>query len=380
MKQGILIAFGELFLKSLPVRHIFIKKLITNISYFLKKENLVFKIYHQRERVFIENDNKKAIEIIKNIFGISWFAKAFFFEKLNLEEISNFIAKNYKNWLKKEDTFAIRLKKGDEVQITTKKIIDEFVHKIKRKVNLGRPKKEIFIEARKEGWYLYFKKIKGAGGLPTGSGGKVLALISGGIDSPVASFLMAKRGAENIWIHFHSFPLTSNKSIEKIQDLAKIFLKFQPKLKIYLFPFSKIQIEVRTKIEAKYRILIYRRIMLKIAQKIAQKENCFALVTGENMGQVSSQTLPNIRIIQNKISLPILRPLIGMDKEEIINLAKKIGTFPISIKFQEDCCTLFVPKHVTAEGNLKIIRELEQKLKLQKLIESVIKEIKILYF
>ncbi len=219
--------------------------------------------------------------------------------------------------------------------------------------------------------------MKGAGGLPGGSSGKVLSLISGGIDSPVAAFLVAKRGAENIWLHFHSFPLVSNVSIEKVKELAKISLKYQPHLKIYFVPFQKAQIKIKTKTPAKYRILLYRRLMLIIAEKIAKREDCHALVTGESLGQVSSQTLPNIKIIEETVKTPVLRPLIGWDKEEIIKLAKKIGTFEISIKPQEDCCTLFVPKHQTAEGRIETIKELEKKLNGAKIIREIIKEIKV---
>ncbi|MBC7073858.1 tRNA 4-thiouridine(8) synthase ThiI [Candidatus Parcubacteria bacterium] len=379
MKKGILIAFGELFLKSPPVQKLFKKKLLFNISFFLKKANLDFEIFSQRERIFLATKNtKKAQKIIKKIFGISWFTESLFFEKGNLKEISEFCAKNYQNWIKENETFAIRLKKGSEIRKSSQEIIKKIAEKIERKVDLEKPKREIFVEARKEGWFLYFKKKKGAGGLPVGVSGKVLVLISGGIDSPVSAFLMAKRGAENIWLHFHSFPLVSRASIEKVKELAKIFLNYQPKLKIYLVPFSTIQMEIRTKTLPKYRVLLYRRIMLKIAEKIAKKENCYAIATGESLGQVSSQTLPNIQIIEKAVSIPVLRPLIGMDKEEIINLAKKIKTYQISIKPQEDCCTLFTPKHATAKGNLKEIEKMEKKLNLKKLISQALKEVEIL--
>ncbi len=379
MKRGILIAFGELFLKSPSVQKIFKRKLLQNIFFFLKKENFDFKVYPFRERIFVEvSQPKTAARIINNIFGISWFAESLFFEKANLKEICDFVEKHYQDWIKENETFALRLKKSSQIQQSTQKIIEEIAKGIKRKVDLEKPKREIFVEARKEGWYLYFRKKKGAGGLPVGVGGKVLTLISGGIDSPVASFLMAKRGAENVWLHFHSFPLVSRVSIEKVKELAKVFLNYQPKLKINLVPFSKIQMEIRTKTLPKYRILLYRRIMLKIAQKIAKKENCYAIVTGESLGQVSSQTLPNIEIIEKAVSIPVLRPLIGMDKEEIIKLAQKIGTYQISIKPQEDCCTLFVPKHASAKGNLKEIEKMEKKLNLKKLISQTLKEVEIL--
>jgi thiamine biosynthesis protein ThiI len=374
IKKGILIAFGEFFLKSPGVRKIFKQKLVQNLSYFLRKENLNFRIFPFHERIFVEiKGTKKASRVIRNLFGISWFAKSLFFQNTNLKYISDFVAQNYQKWIKENDTFAIRLKKGSEVKERSKKIIDQIARKIKRKVDLERPKKEIFIEARKEGYFLYFKKRKTLGGLPVSTGGKVLTLISGGIDSPVAAFLILKRGVENVWLHFHSFPLVSKRSIEKVRELAKVFLKFQPRLKIYFVPFHKAQMEIKAVSPPKYRVLLYRRLMFKIAQKIAQKENCKALVTGESLGQVSSQTLPNLEIISEGIKIPILRPLIGFNKEEIIKIAKKIGTFEISILPQEDCCSLFVPKHATAKGNLEKIKKLEKKIDLNKIIKETIK-------
>jgi tRNA uracil 4-sulfurtransferase len=381
MREGIIIAFGEIFLKSKNVQKILRKKLEENLSFFLKRENLEARIFPFRERIFVDTKNlKKAKKLVKNTFGISWFAKSFFFDRENLKEVSEFVVKNYENWIKKEESFAIRLKKGSEIKEKRERIIEEIAKNIKRKVDLEKPKREIFVEARKEGFYLYFKKEKGLGGLPVGASGKVLTLISGGIDSPVAAYLMAKRGAENVWLHFHSFPLVSQKSIEKVKKLAQVFLKFQPKLKVYLFPFSRIQAQIRIKSPPKYRVLLYRRSMVKIAQNLAKKENCYALVTGESLGQVSSQTLPNLEIIEKAVAIPILRPLIGFDKEEIINFSKKIGTYQISILPQEDCCTLFTPKHSSAKGNLKEIEKIEKRLNLKKIIEFAEKEVEVIEF
>jgi thiamine biosynthesis protein ThiI len=378
-KKGTLIAFGELFLKSGGVKKLFQKRLIQNLSFFLKKENLEFKIYSFRERIFVESPEvNKAAKIIKRNFGIVWLAGCIYFPKINLKEFSDFIKNNYKDWIKKNETFAIRLRIEKGVLKESRgKVIDKIAKNIKRKVNLSKPKKEIFLEVRKKGWFLYFKKEKGAGGFPVGTSGKVLSLISGGIDSPVAAFLSAKRGAENVWLHFHSFPLVSRASIEKVKELVKIFLKYQPRLKIYFVSFQKAQVKIKALAVAKYRILLYRRLMFKIAQNIAKRENCQALVTGESLGQVSSQTLPNIKIIEEAAKIPVLRPLVSQDKEEIIRLAKKIGTFQISIKPQEDCCTLFVPKHQTAQGKIETIKELEKKIKSGKIIQGFIKEAEI---
>ena len=378
-KKGLLIAFGELFLKSEGVKKLFQRRLAQNLRFFLEKEKIDFKMYPCRERIFIETGQiKKAAKIIKRIFGIAWLAEALFFSETNLRKFSEFVDKNYAGWIEKNETFAIRLKlEKNLIKENREKVINRIAAKINRKVNLKKPKKEVFIEIRKNGYWVYFKKQEGAGGLPNKSSGRVLSLVSGGIDSPVASYLIAKRGAENIWIHFHSFPLVSNASIEKVKELAKIFLAYQPNLRIYFVPFQKVQLEIKTKAPAKYRVLLYRRMMLKIAERIAKKENCRALVVGESLGQVSSQTLPNIKISSQGLKIPVLRPLIGFDKKEIIKLAEEIGILEISIRPQEDCCTLFAPKHQTAEGNIERVKKIEKSLRISRLIGKTIKEAKI---
>ncbi len=381
IKQGFILAFGELFLKSEGVQKILKKRLNNNLSSLLKKQKIEFEIYPWRERIFVKTkDFKKTSSVLEKVFGLVWFAQACFLEEASFEQMNNFVKENYQDWIKKDESFALRIKKGPLVKKRTEQAIKEIAENIERKVNLDNPKKEIFIEGRKHGWFIYFKKQKGSGGLPVGSQGKVLTLISGGIDSPVAAYLIAKRGAENIWLHFHSFPLVSKASIEKTKELAKVFLNYQSKLKLYLIPFSEIQKEIKIKILAKYRVIFYRKLMLEIAQDIAQKENYQALVTGESLGQVSSQTLPNFQITQENIMIPIFQPLIGMDKEEIISLAEQIKTFNISIKPQEDCCTLFVPKRQTAAAKLEIIKELEKELDLDKLISKAIREIEVIEY
>lgn len=374
IEKGFVLALGEIFLKSRGVQEQLRKKLIENILFFLNKEKINFELFQFHERIFIAtSDTKKTAKILKNVSGLSWFSECFFFDS-SLSEVSDFIKDNYKSWVKETNSFALRVRKDSITKESKEKIINEAAKHIDRKVDLDHPKVEIFIERRIKGWFLYFKKQTGQGGYPSGSQGKVITLMSGGIDSPVASYLINKKGVENIWVHFHSFPLVSKSSIEKIKEFSEIFLNYQKHLKIYFIPFQKIQMEIKTKIPAKYRILLYRRIMFKISEIIAQKEKAQALVTGESLAQVSSQTLTNIKIIEEEIKLPIFRPLISLDKEEIISLAKKIKSYQISIKPQEDCCTLFTPKHSSAEGNLKIVKELEKKLEIEKMINEALKE------
>lgn len=378
MKQGVLIAFGEFFLKSRRVKNLFRLKLKNNLIYFLKREKVKFIFHLLHERFFVETiEPEKTLNILKNVFGVTWLAKVYFFE--NFEECVNFIDKNYKEWIKEDETFALRFSKGGDIQESSLEILKKVTQIIKRKIALTNPHKQIFLEHRKSGWFLYFEKEKGSQGLPVGTSSKVLTLISGGIDSPVASYLILKRGAENIWLHFHSYPLASKVSVEKVKKLGHFFLKYQPKLKIYFIPFVEIQKEFITKTSPKYRVLLYRRSMLRIAEKIAQREKCFALVTGESLGQVSSQTLVNLGIIEEVTALPVLRPLISMDKNEIIDLAKKISTYEISIEPQDDCCSLFVPSRITAEGKLEKVKAEERKVKITQLEEKALLNSEIIF-
>ena len=378
-QKGILIAFGEMFLKSDSVRSFFKQKLVDNLMLSVKKTDEDAKVIILRDRIFIKTGKiEKLVPVIKNISGISWIAQAFYFPKPDLAVLGKFVDNNYQEWMKKGQKFAIRpnFQKG-AVKENTQKIIERLARNISNKVDLKNPDTEIFVDIKKDGAFLYFKKEKALGGFPAGSSGKISILMSGGIDSPVAAHLMLRKGVNCVWLHFHSFPLVSNKSIEKIKELAEVFKAYQNKLKIYYLPFGKAQMEIKAKAPGNYRILLYRRLMFRIAEEISAKENSKALATGESLGQVSSQTLPNMNIIEESVKIPVLRPLIVMDKQEITDLAKKIGTYEISIKPQEDCCTLFTPKHSTAEGKLEEVKKLEKKLNIKKIIRETIKEAKI---
>ena len=375
----VLIRYGELFIKSEPVKRIYEKKLVENIKRSLKENGIEFKIYRKRGRVFVVSEKiKEVCEVLKNIPGITSFSPCYHLQTSDLRKIKNFVKKNYEKWVKKRQTFAIRAQRVGKHKFTSKDVENEVGKVVDRKVNLKNPDVTIGIEIRDNDTYIFTEKIRGIGGLPVSASGKVLALLSGGIDSPVASFLMMKRGCKVDFIHFHSFPLVSKKSIEKVKELIKILNKFQNKSKLYLIPFADIQKQIKTKIEARYRIIFYRRFMLKISEEVAKKENAKALVTGDSLGQVSSQTLENIFSISEAVKIPIFRPLIGLDKEEIISLAKKIGTYEISIRPQEDCCTLFIPKHPTTRAKIEIVKKLEKKLAMKKLIKNAIKKAEVL--
>jgi tRNA uracil 4-sulfurtransferase len=373
-KMEVLVRYGEIFLKSEPVRKIYEKILVRNIKSALKREGIEFTIRRERGRIFINGDVEKIKEALKNVFGIVSFSPCYHLETCDIEKIKEFVRNNYENWIKQEQTFAIRAKRVGTHEYTRKDLEREIGKVVDRKVNLDNPDVTIFVEVRGNDTYIYTQLIKGLGGMPVGSSGKVLSLISGGIDSPVASFLSMKRGCKVSFIHFHSYPLVSNKSIEKSKEIVKILNKYQFRSVLYLVPFHEIQMKIKATIIPKYRIIFYRRFMLRIAEKIAKIENAKALVTGESLAQVSSQTLSNIATIEEVTKMPILRPLIGMDKEEIIQIAKKIGTYDISILPQEDCCTLFIPKHPATKSEAKTIKEIERKFNVRVMVNKALKE------
>ena len=361
--NGILISFGELFIKSSSVRDLFIRKLSNNIECALAREKIKYKLITTHDKLFLETKNViDATNIIQNIPGISSLSPAYFLETKSLEEIIKFVEKNYIDWIKENETFAVRARHDNTVKLSSQEIAKDIGNVVDRKANLSHPDKEIFIEMREKGTYIYFEVIKGIDGLPVGCSGQLLSLMSAGIDSPVSSFLMLKRGCELNYIHYHSVPATNDASIIKSKDLCKLLLKYQPKSKLYIVPFYKIQMEIKMKTPPEERIVLYRRFMLRIAELLAKQEKIKALVTGEALAQVSSQTLDNMCTIQEAITIPVLRPLVGYNKEEIIIIAKQIGSYETSIIPQGDCCTLFTPKHPTTKADLHKVKELENNL------------------
>jgi len=203
---------------------------------------------------------------------------------------------------------------------------------------------------------------------------KAVSLISGGIDSPVSAYLMLRRGVDLVYVHFHSFPIVSKASIHKVIQLVKVLSRYQSPSTVYLIPLGGIQTYLRTRIDPRYLIILYRRFMLRIAERVAEQEGAEAIVTGESLGQVSSQTLQNLKVIDSSTRIPILRPLIGFDKEEIVSLAKSIGTYEISIKPQEDCCTLFAPRRQITAARLDKIKEAEEGLPMKRLVDDALKK------
>jgi len=218
------------------------------------------------------------------------------------------------------------------------------------------------------------------GGMPVGTGGKGVVLLSGGIDSPVAAFYMIKRGMVAIYVHFHSLPHVSPASIEKVKHLVKILSKYQKRPKLFMVPFLEIQEEILEKNSDKYRLLLYRRMMLRIANKIALNERAKAVITGEALGQVASQTVENLGAVDSVSKLPVFRPLIGLDKQEIINTGKKINTYSISIRPHEDCCTLFLPQKPATKSTPEKLDIEENKMDIQTIVNRAIDNSEFFYF
>ncbi len=218
--------------------------------------------------------------------------------------------------------------------------------------------------------FIYLEKVRGGGGLPLGSGGKVLCLISGGIDSPVAAYRLMRRGCRVLFVHFHSFPHTTPESQDKVRTILQKLCGYQLECKLYLVPFAGVQREIVAYAPPALRVILYRRFMVRIAEVIADREKTAALVTGDSLGQVASQTLENLRTVSGAATLPIFRPLIGDDKEDIIRIAKEIGTYEISILPDQDCCTMFVPKHPVTMSTKEQVEQAENALDVARLVKE----------
>jgi len=238
-----------------------------------------------------------------------------------------------------------------------------------RKVSIGNPEHACHIEILENESFIYTAKHKGAGGLPVGSNGKALCLMSGGIDSPVAAYFIMRRGARCEFIHFHSFPFTQNTAQEKVKDLIRILNNFQFKGRLFMVPFAETQKEIVFKCPERMRVILYRRFMMRTAAQLAQRRRLKAIVTGESLGQVASQTLENLGAIEDVVTLPVLRPLIGLDKNEIMEIARRIGTYEISILPHDDACTRFMPRQPEIHARLDDVRDAERELDIESMVK-----------
>ena len=243
------------------------------------------------------------------------------------------------------------------------------------KVDVHNPECKLYVHVRKDRSFIYERKVSALGGLPLGTNAKGLVLLSGGIDSPVAAFLMAKRGMYIEAVHFHSYPYTSERAWEKVKDLAQVLTDYCGNIKIHSVNLLPIQEQIAQHCPEEEMTILIRRFMMKIAQRIARETGSLMLITGENLGQVASQTAEALVVTDAAVQMPVMRPLIAMDKTEIIDLARKIGTYDISILPYEDCCTVFLPKHPKTKPKLSVILESESRLNVEELVESALKSV-----
>ena len=320
--------------------------------------------------------------ILKNVFGISYFSPVFSV-KQDMDVIKN---KSVEILEEKEfENFRISTKRSNkEYRLTSQQVNVEVgsfvVEKMNKKVKLEDSDIDLRIEIVENKAFLYTERVEGPGGLPVGTAGKLIGLLSGGIDSPVSSYYLVKRGAKLVFVHFHSAPYTMQSSVDKVEELVTVLNQFQTKSKIYFVPFGNIQKEIMFNTPEKLRVILYRRFMFAIAQEIAKKEGALGFVTGESLGQVASQTLENMGVVENAVTLPVFRPLIGFDKKEIIEKAEEIGSYDISIRPHDDCCSLFLPKHPETKAKLNEVLEAEKKLDVIGLIGKTIQETEVKVF
>jgi len=309
--------------------------------------------------VFLLETLKEAEEDIRKILGIYSFSPVFSYN--SLEELIEDLKKV--NGVK----FYLEVSRGDKDyplnSLEIKKTIIERLEKIGKKYVKENFEKEIYVYYKRKKFFVSFKNIKGWGGLPVGSNGKVLSLISSGFDSPLASFLAMKRGLKVFFLHFHSYPQTSLESLEKVKKLISILNSYNLGSELYLMNILELQKFYFLNIPSEYLVIFYRRSMFRLAQRLKNELRLDALVTGENLGQVASQTTKNLEVISQSINSLILRPLLAFNKDEIINLARKIGTENISKMKGDDCCVLFIPRNVKTRANLEEVLEIERKIK-----------------
>lgn len=373
-RKVLLLKFGELFLKGKNKRD-FEKLLMNNIKSKLKGHD--FSLEYTSGRIILENydelEESILIEKLRTVFGLIGIAKAVEIDG-DYENI-----KSYVSSISIDGTFRVSAKRADKrfpmTSVELERNLGEVVLNSNKnaKVDLHTPSVILYVEVRFNGkCYIYHENIKCLGGLPLGSGGEALLLLSGGIDSPVAGYLMAKRGLKLQAVHFHSYPYTSEQAKEKVIELARELSSYVDEIKLHIVSFTKIQEQIHMNCDAEYMITIMRRIMMRIAEKICERENLGAIITGESLGQVASQTMQSINVTNSVVSLPVFRPLISFDKEEIMDVAKSIGTYETSILPYEDCCTVFLPKYPVIKPTIKRAEHLERFLNIELLVSEAI--------
>ncbi len=381
MDEVIIIRYAEIHLKGLN-RPYFEKMLVRNIKEALG--GIQAEVKRGESRVYIEGVEKRdllhAFAVLKRVFGIHSFSPAIRVEQ-DIEKaaavLSDIVRAEKERISGDAVSFRVEAKRADkrfpkksmEIASIAGKIILDSVPGLK--VDLGNPQITAYLEMREKA-YCYTQVIPGPGGMPVGCNGSAMLLLSGGIDSPVAGCMIAKRGVALSAVHFESFPYTSEKALDKVFDLAKLMSRYTGKIKLHVVRFTDIQNTLYERCPQDYITILMRRFMMRIAEKLAIADKCLALVTGESVGQVASQTLESLAATNCSVKLPVLRPLVGMDKIEITQKAQYYGTFKTSILPYEDCCTVFVPKHPVTRPEMKEIEKAEAKLEIDNMLDAAI--------
>lgn len=381
MERTIIIRYGEIFLKG-NNRYIFENRLIANIKSALK--GLDFQFRKTQARYFIDNyqpsDETEIIERLKKVCGIHSISPAVKL-KTDIEEIKKVAL----DMSPDKGLFRVTVRRADKsIQLSSMQIQAEIggyilENRPNLKVDLFKYDFDIEVDMRENGFsYVFSEKIACQNGMPVGTSANGMLLLSGGIDSPVAGYLMAKRGMRIYAVHFHSYPYTSLNAKEKVLELAGIISDYAGSIEVSVVPFTEIQYAIHEHCPKEYMITIMRRFMMKVAEKLAVKKHCAAIITGESLGQVASQTAESINVTNSVVKLPVFRPLIGTDKEEIVKIAKNIGTFETSILPYEDCCTVFLPKNPVIHPDINLIEKAEARIpNADELIEKAIAEIEV---
>lgn len=385
MDEIILIKLGEMVLKGLN-RKTFEATLIKNIRRRIDSIG-GFDIKTAQSTIYViprdeDADLEAASEKIGQVFGIAAFSRAGMTQK-NMDAILKAAAEYLGDSLRQIQTFKVESKRSDksfaltspEISAATGEyLLEQFPH---LRVDVHNSDIIVRVEVRDFGAYIHGQPLSGAGGIPVGTGGRAAILISGGIDSPVAAWMMAKRGVELTAVHFASPPYTSERAEQKVADLLTKVSNYSGRMKMFTVGFAKVQEQIMEKCPEDLFTIIMRRFMMRVTEVIARKEDCSAMITGESLGQVASQTIQAIACTDAAADMPVFRPLIGMDKSEIVAIAQKIDTFDISIEPYEDCCTVFTPKHPRTKPNLQDILEAEKALDAETLIKECVETVKL---
>ena len=385
MEDLLSVSFGELFLKG-KNRNKFFKAAIDNIKRNIKDIGYE-EMYIESSKLYIKadkNDFKNLIKEIKKVFGIIYISEIKRCDK-NKESIENALKEILDNMDIKNKTFKVitnRVDKSFEIkspefsQMMGGFILKNYAKDNNLKVDVHNPDFKVFIDIKKYA-YVYANRHEGIGGLPIGSSGNGLLLLSGGIDSPVAGFMMAKRGMKIDCLHFHSYPFTSKRALQKALDLGKILSQYTGKMRIYSVNMAEIYKSINKNCRRNQTTILSRRFMMRIGEKISAKNNYNALITGESLGQVASQTVESMAVIEDATNLPIFKPLVALDKTEIIDRALFIGSYEKSIEPYDDCCSIFAPSNPITKPKLKYIKESESKLDIEELENNAIENMEI---